>query len=437
MQLQKSDLSSLERADEHRVENDFSRFGIQKAWDDLLALPTSERQKIMQDMQNLPKDQKILNSTLIVDKWNGRVPFSGYEEIKSFNSPRQLKDYRQQLDTEEERQTLKEAAPEFREDIDSFVAKARQENISEEEISNTLAQSTRLISDVPDAVLPKPERMELLRGMFTLLQSPDAIPQGMHDTCDVTSIQSIVAAKDPSSIAHLLADVALTGTFTTASGKAIKMSPATMQRDLEANGMGFYFDDRSYSSQIFQNIAEDIYFQSDVFQSQYGLEQCNFGGKGGTAGFIEQSTNKIQGKTADHLVCNKDGKTVEPYSGLPNARVTVVAPPFANGFIASEITAKPQPLSEINLPAVYKNEADFEASLEERSRIPDGKGFPIAFGVRADGRRHGPAKAGHSITVNSYDPKTKIVRYSVHGMDVVDELEVNAKDLFKTVLQYN
>jgi hypothetical protein len=82
---------------------------------------------------------------------------------------------------------------------------------------------------------------------------PHSVDQGQHKTCTVGTMETRLYARSPSAVAKVVADVATTGSFVTASGVRVSMVENQLIPDQEARS--HRDSQRSYASQIFQLTA--------------------------------------------------------------------------------------------------------------------------------------------------------------------------------------
>jgi hypothetical protein len=149
----------------------------------------------------------------------------------------------------------------FRADMAAF--EKREMSASPVEVQRTYTQLARIL-DTPSTIVSDADRMKLAQQVLHEAAHPDKkISQGLSDTCGAASLESRTYTQSPSAAAKMVADLALTGTFTTQDGRTIK--PTTgISHPYEGDGLDT--NTRNFASQLFQvgtmNIYADMQNQS-------------------------------------------------------------------------------------------------------------------------------------------------------------------------------
>lgn len=147
-------------------------------------------------------------------------------------------------------------------------------DITVTDVADTYRNLSRLLdsnSKTPP-VTSLEERAALARQILTQAAEPETIRQGMHNTCSVASIESVVYTRHPARAASMLADLALTGKFTGAYGVQLQMNPHP--QDFRGKDYCQMRDGtRSYASELFQLAAVNLLYQELPDQRNLRYEQ--------------------------------------------------------------------------------------------------------------------------------------------------------------------
>lgn len=212
----------------------------------------------------------------------------------------------------------------FSNNMREFERRARSSGLSESEIAQTYQQATRLLvaSDSAHA-RPRNERVRIAEQLMMHAADPSTIDQG-HLCCNVTTVEDRLFRIKPSVASEVIATTALTGQWTAADGKVIRINPQSLepgtdeQRDLPSD------NHRSEASKMFQVAAlNDIgqrrnppqYFQ----QRAHGTQQEIDGYWSDASG---RFTGDFQGINSQGItqLGHRLGGTSEPFV-LMNSRV--------------------------------------------------------------------------------------------------------------------
>lgn len=107
--------------------------------------------------------------------------------------------------------------------LKEFEERAKRDNIPVNEKALFYQQVNRLLSDSPGAALGLAERVNLAEQVINHAAKPSSVDQGMNNTCNVTTLEHRLYAKDPSKVAQIVADAALTGKYTFDNGQTVDM----------------------------------------------------------------------------------------------------------------------------------------------------------------------------------------------------------------------
>ena len=134
--------------------------------------------------------------------------------------------YKSWGDTMHRRSTLEDVARKklsipqmkaFEHDINTFENRAAADKLPPEKITSFYNETERLLKEKP-MHYSLSQRANLALELVHHAADPESVRQGFSPTCNVSSIEFRMLAKDPQAVAKLTADVVHDGTFTTKDG---------------------------------------------------------------------------------------------------------------------------------------------------------------------------------------------------------------------------
>lgn len=158
----------------------------------------------------------------------------------------------------------------FKQMMNDFERRAAQDGLSAQEKALTFHHVRRLYQAEYGAFLTAPERSHLAEQIFYLASHPEKVCQGANSTCNVSTLERRLFAKNPSEAVRLISDVVITGKYVTANGVKVDLGriPGVLAPDSEARMLakGFSPDGadlkidgrRTYASQIFETTAVNL-----------------------------------------------------------------------------------------------------------------------------------------------------------------------------------
>lgn len=163
----------------------------------------------------------------------------------------------------------------FQKDMEAFYRRASILQVSDDQVAKTFDAITSLIEhDDKTSYLKKDDRLELAKQVMRHVAYPRAVDQGYHDTCNVTTVQVVLAARHPEKFADVVREVATTAKFTTTNGTKFDIDAQSMRPDWQSklykpydparNNYG-----RSFASQLFQVTAVNAYYSSKGLNRRY------------------------------------------------------------------------------------------------------------------------------------------------------------------------
>lgn len=306
----------------------------------------------------------------------------------------------------------------FLDDMETFERRAKERNLPASEVSKTYQEISRLIDTgakqlaqekpYSDTVISGTAAIHLAQQVMSQAADPTTICQGHHNTCNVTTVETRTYTMTPSAAAHLVADVALGGRYTTAKGRTIQLDKNSLYADMEEATHPPTDGQRSHASRIFQvtavNVAIDNKNSRSLNPSKLRYEQ--HASENGDSGerWMDYSKNPPE------VLKDKDGKPVSH----PQLSITQLRE------ISNSITGKKErDVALMNTDrdsdaTTYRNDRelhDLLAKLKRENKLPvimwvDPRHEPFHTECET-GASDKKDKTAHVITITDYDPKTQ------------------------------
>jgi YD repeat-containing protein len=322
----------------------------------------------------------------------------------------------------------------FESEMAAFEKRAKETGLSDKEVANTYRELSRLLVTPGDQPVTQSDKTRLAMHAITHFADPTSTDQGWHNTCNVTTVESILASTQPAAMARLLADVGTTGKFRTKDGTEIKLDPKSLQPDKEADSRYPVDWNRSYASQVFQLTAANIHWQR-----QTNLPDGSYAGKGNiqytqvtgpkaypgdtrerivnlTNGSIQMQTDTAGGtrpNDSPHLSPNPLPDIVQQITGKTPDTLVIAnsAYPGVGGKGISTVSSLDgfhQKLSELVKSKERRNDGSEVSKLPIILCVHTGK-KPFS-GSEDEGGSGGSKGSWHVVTVTGYDEKTGMVQ---------------------------
>lgn len=160
----------------------------------------------------------------------------------------------------------------FEADMVRFEERARQRGLSNQEILETYKQIGRLFEAPHPAAGDKtrhapPERWsQLAQEVLSQAASPRTISQGHFNTCNVTAVETLIYTNSPSKAAKLVADVALTGSYTAHRENGTATTSVTLDKQSllpHDESKTPYDGNRTFATQIFNVTAVNLVYKEE------------------------------------------------------------------------------------------------------------------------------------------------------------------------------
>lgn len=152
-------------------------------------------------------------------------------------------------------------AAEFKKNMESL--EHRIPPVSADQINKIYDSTTKLIEDPSHtSKLNLEDRRRLAAGILHNAAHPHDIDQGMHNTCNVTTLEERLNMTNPAEAARIVSEVGLTGQFRSKDGKMIQLDAKSLTPDGEALSDARNADGkRNYASQVFDQVTVNDYWQ--------------------------------------------------------------------------------------------------------------------------------------------------------------------------------
>lgn len=101
--------------------------------------------------------------------------------------------------------------------MQEFIKTAKKNGLPESEVAQTFAEVSRILeANGPSQPMTSRERARLATGIMRGAAYPESGNQGGHNTCTLQVMENRGYAREPSTNARILADVATSGKFVAA-----------------------------------------------------------------------------------------------------------------------------------------------------------------------------------------------------------------------------
>ncbi len=315
----------------------------------------------------------------------------------------------------------------MRTNMDVLEKRAASQNppLGPEEVAKTFKGVSHIIDakDGPN-VLPQADRMDVAQEAMLHAADPTTIDQGMHETCNVTTVESRMFTKNPSAAVSLIDQVSTTGKYTTPDGsQTVTVNPDSLKRTGTEEKKSTPEDgDRSYASQIFQVTAVNLAHQTHDFHVkdekgndvtypagtvEYRQGKPDENATPPTSGevLVDKRTGKpiLDGGKEIHAPSLKDDSIVDCYNQISDHK--------DSGFYIcnkDNVDGDGKQVTQIG------SEAELKAKILEAQK--DGK-LPIILGVNSGqepfysdshGGAAGGSGGGHVVTITGIDKDGKV-----------------------------
>ncbi len=288
------------------------------------------------------------------------------------------------------------------------VLENRTPPLTNEQIAGVYEATQRLLLD-PErrSPLTLQQRQLLAAGIMDNAARPSDIDQGRHDTCNVTTLEERLNTLHPERAAALVAEVGLTGGFTSRDGFRAIIDRASLRPDSEARVLPSNGDRmRNYASQVFDVAVLNDHYQRETPNRRYVQRDPR------TVADPRHMIPTGEGmatSTNDRISANA-GRNATAFRGLDLGRINRVGESIGLGtnYIIGHSLAPDAHAADGT--TVVSNVTELGQALE-RARASNN--FPLVVGVEADGPMFNTRlRGGHVVSILGYDPETRTVRIS-------------------------
>ncbi|HEY9760209.1 MAG TPA: hypothetical protein V6C97_33945 [Oculatellaceae cyanobacterium] len=318
---------------------------------------------------------------------------------------------------------------EFAKRMDEFEARVPKD-ITVADVADTYKSVSRLLDEHSKTppLTSLDERLALARQILAQAAEPGIISQGMHNTCSVASIESVVYTRHPEKAAAMLADLALTGKFTGAYGTQLQMNPHP--KDFQGKDYSVMRDgERSYASELFQLAAVNLLYRELPKQGDLRYEQSYVPSEKHSQetgeGLYKYDSGKREKVANNPLILPFAYRDVEyGITGIEEKTSLL-----GNAKYLKPVSKELECLSDS--VAMFTSEEDLEKQLAD---IKARKGFPVIISVNTGNEpfvHDNPASAAlpgnqHAVTIRDYlpgDPSKVLFNNEWHRKDNHDTLQ--------------
>lgn len=326
----------------------------------------------------------------------------------------------------------------FQADMNRFEVRAARHQVASNEVAQTYHHLSRLLEGEGSPILDLQHRKGLAQQIIEQAVDPREIDQGIHNTCNVTTIETRMYTRNPSGAAKLVSEMALTGQFKTEDDSVIRLSSENLERHTQSTLNSAEDGERSYASQIFQVAAANVYWQRQEKDLQgnpvpkgdirYDQEDAADGNQSG-----EYLRN--HNVTPPAVLIDTDGAEAhDPNLYIPEYReiYNQIAGSDDEGFLLAHEKA-----IKSNQVSGFKSEDELRIRLiEMKDKLPaiirvDSYNEP--FLTDSGGGEAGGSDGWHVVTITDFDPETD--RVSIDNQwgtdsDRTGERAVSVEDLY-------
>ena len=147
---------------------------------------------------------------------------NGRTQYESANYPRESLQMMERL--QQQFADNPQRAQRFEKLVNEFEKTAPERGLTESDKALLYQQINRIMADNPQAALSLAARADLAEQVLNHAAHPETVDQGNNNTCNVTTVEHRLYYRHPDKVAQLVADVALTGKYTTSTGEVIDLA---------------------------------------------------------------------------------------------------------------------------------------------------------------------------------------------------------------------
>lgn len=285
----------------------------------------------------------------------------------------------------------------FEADMVRFEARAREKELSNDEVAKTFGEIRTLLEARTGAV-PANRRIQLAQQVMAMASDPRIIDQGDKNTCSVTHVQAMVFTTDPARGANLITQVALSGRYRDAEGTIVRFDARSLTPDHEARRHPSIDGERSFATQLFNVAATNLSYQREGVARRYEQHAPDRIDPEDSGERLFDTSKSPRKEIAREPLLD-DYQIVEAYRGITSRKGGTVLIDHDN-----------------NVDGPHKNVDTVKTEQElvdKLAQLKHSKQLPVMFGVNSavepfysdsGGGAAGGSGGGHVVTVTDFDP---------------------------------
>lgn len=304
------------------------------------------------------------------------------------------------------------------------------------EVAETYRQVEKLMEapDNPSIKLNERDRVLIAEQVMNNAATPTSIAQGMHPTCNVTTVETRTYTQQPSEAAKLVTDVATTGSYVTKDGSKVTVDPGSLEAHDQAKNYPPLDGQRGHASQIFQVTAVNVHYQRTDSKVRYEQQEPSGKGDNGER-LIDYSENPPKVLKAGFLEKHlRDVKDSDYHAPMLSDEEIVGVGQQINGDSKNDWYIRNGSDKIVGKDTVVNIES--EKQLEDKIKEAKEKGnMPIVVKVHSGNEpfysdsgagRAGGSGGWHVVTITDYDPTTHKVAIDNQWRTGVDHGDKNS-----------
>lgn len=326
----------------------------------------------------------------------------------------------------------------YREDMEKFEQRAKDQSVSNQEVAETYRQIERLLD--PSGFLPERSRIMLCKQVLRHAAEPTNINNGQHKTCNVTTVEARLYTKYPSIAAKVVSDVAATGQYVATDGTRVAPSANSLKPDDESKWEEPLDGKRDYASHVFQVTAVNVHWQKQRVTPDGRLVPV------GSVQY-EQMPTRSSPDTGERLM----DYSTNPPTEMHNAKGELLRQPYMRTrdvvSVSNQLTGKNEKnvlMENHYKPDLGGNTLTFSSEKDLRDKLVELKKqgeLPIVFTVHTGNKPFsgdGGGSVWHVVTITDFDlatDKASVDNEWGKRADHIGNKGVKIADLFKASLE--
>jgi len=317
-------------------------------------------------------------------------------------------------------------APTFEQDRQHLEDRLNAGKVSKEEVARTYESIGKLV-DTDNGAVSRNRRVQLAKNIMFHAGSPTKTDQGPYNTCALTAEEERLFTRTPGMATEILTEAATTGQWVAPDGKVIKLDKLSLIPKPES-GIGQPIDtERSYATQIMNNIlANDIHQRKENPETYVQLQDRDKAGhrlrfdddgervfsKSGKEVKFPDGTNE-RSPMVDDLEIGAQIKRLTGETG-----VVITNKHMIEGMQEVPIKHSKMELKDVVRVSTQKEFIESLKKMKEENQFPvilglDGSDKSLSRGLPPHKKEKGEeGPMGHMLSVTDYDAARARVRIS-------------------------